>query len=72
MNASQLVLGVKKIPPANTGDVRDAGLVSESGRFPGEGNGNWLQCSCVENPVDRRAWWATVHGGKEADMTEAT
>ena len=40
MNASQVVLGVKKIPPANAGDVRDAGLVSESGRFPGEGNGN--------------------------------
>ena len=41
MNASQLVLGVKKEnPPANTGDVRDAGLVSTSGRFPGEGNGN--------------------------------
>ena len=40
MNASQLVLAVKKVPPAVTGDGRDAGLVSASGRFPGEGNGN--------------------------------
>ena len=49
---------VKK-PPANAGDV---GSVSESGRSPGEGNGNSLQCSCLENPMDRGTWWATVHG----------
>ena len=38
------------------------GLIPESGRSPGEGNGNPLQYSCLENPTDRRAWWATVHG----------
>ena len=49
---------VKK-PPASAGD---AGLIPESGRCPGGGNGNSLQCSCLENPMDRGAWWATVHG----------
>ena len=44
----------------------DAGSVPELWRFPGGGNGNPLQHSCSENPLDRRAWWATVHG----DMTE--
>ena len=38
------------------------GLIPGSGRFPGEGNGNPLQYSCLENSVDREAWWATVHG----------
>ena len=51
-----------KNPPANVGDVRDAGWIPGFGRSPGEGNGNPLQYSCLENPVDRRAWWATVHG----------
>ena len=47
------------------------GLIPESGRSPGEGNGNPLQYSCLENPMDRRAWQATVHGGhKKSDMTE--
>ena len=49
----------KKIPPANSGDV---GLLSGSGRSPGEGNGNPLQYSCLGNPMDRGAWWAIVHG----------
>ena len=40
----------------------DLGLVSGMGRYPGEGNGNPLQYSCLENPLDRGAWWATVHG----------
>ena len=40
----------------------DAGSIPGSGRSPGEGNGNPLQCSCLENPMDRRDWWATVHG----------
>ena len=44
--------------PANTGD---AGLIPGLGRAPGEGNGNPLQYSCLENPKDREAWWATVH-----------
>ena len=38
------------------------GLIRGSGRSPGEGNGNPLQYSCLENPMDRGAWWATVHG----------
>ena len=48
--------------PATPGDIRDLGLIPGSGRLPGEGNGNPLQYSCLENPVDRGAWWATVHG----------
>ena len=40
----------------------DPGSISGSGRFPGEGNGNPLQYSCLENPMDRGTWWATVHG----------
>ena len=47
------------------------GLIPGSGRDPREGNGNPLQYSCLGNPMDRGAWWATVHGGhKESDMTE--
>ena len=48
--------------PADAGDARDVGSVPRWGRSPGEGNGNPLQYSCLENPVDRGAWWATVHG----------
>ena len=51
-----------KNPSAKAGDVRDNGLIPRLGRFPGEGNGNPLQCSNVENPMDRGAWWVTVHG----------
>ena len=43
-------------------DIRDLGLIPGSGRLPGEGNGNPLQYSCLENPMDRGAWWVTVHG----------
>ena len=43
-------------------DPRDMGSISGSGGSPGEGNGNPLQCSCLENSMDRGAWWATVHG----------
>ena len=46
---------------ANAGDIRDAGLIPGLGRSTGGGHGNPLQCSCLENPVDRGAWWATVH-----------
>ena len=42
--------------------TRDAGLIPGSGRFSGEGNDNLLQYSCLENPMDRRVWWATVPG----------
>ena len=51
-----------KNPPANAEDVRDAGLIPGLGRFLGEGNNNPVQYSYLENPMDRRAWWATVHG----------
>ena len=46
--------------PANAGNVRDTGSIPELGRSPGGGNGNPLQCSCLENPMDRGAWQATV------------
>ena len=52
---------VKK-PPANAGDMRDVGSVPGSGRSPGEGNGNALQYSCLENPMVRGAWQVTAHG----------
>ena len=51
-----------KNPPVNAGDVRDSGLISRLGRSPGGRHGNPLQYSCLENPMDRGAWWATVHG----------
>ena len=53
-------------------NVGDTGSLPESGRSPGEGNGNPLQYSCLENPMDRGAWQATVHGVTESDTTEAT
>ena len=59
--APQGVLVVKD-PPANAGDIRDAGLIPGSGRFSGGGNSNPLQYSFLENPMNRGAWGATVHG----------
>ena len=53
---------VVKNPFANARDSRDVGLIPELGRSPGAGNGNLFQYSCLENPMDRGAWWATVHG----------
>ena len=53
---------VVKNPPANAGDTRDVGLIPGWGRSLGEGNGNPLQYSCLGSPMDRGAWWATVHG----------
>ena len=53
--ASQVALVVEN-PPANIGDIRDSGLIPGSGRSPGGGHGNPLQCSCLENPMDRGAW----------------
>ena len=58
--ASQVALVVKN-PPDNGGDVRDTGLIPELGRFPGGGHGNPIQYSCLENPMDWRAWWVAVH-----------
>ena len=53
---------VVKHLPAHAEDARGAGSIPGSGRFPGGGNGNPLQCSCLKNPMDRGAWWATVRG----------
>ena len=47
--------------PASSGDERDMGSDSELGRSPGGAHGNPLQCSCMENPMDRGTWQATVH-----------
>ena len=52
---------VVKNPPANGGDIRDSGSIPVWGRSPGVGHGNTLQYSCLENPMDRGAWQATVH-----------
>jgi len=58
---------VVKNPPAN---ARDPSLIPGLGRSPGDGNGNRLQYSCQGNPMDKGAWWATVHGvTKEVDTT---
>ena len=58
-----LILGSQvKNPSAIAGDSRDTGLIPESGRSPGGGNGNPLQYFCLEISMDRGAWWATVLG----------
>ena len=61
-------------PPANGGATEHVGLIAGSGRSPGGGHGNPLQFSCLENPMDRRAWQATVHGVAKSwlDTIEAT
>ena len=64
-----MALVVKNLP-ANAGDVRDMGCIPGSGRSPGEGHGNPLQYSCLENPTDRRVWLATVYAvANESDTT---
>ena len=60
-----MVLVVKN-PPPNAGDIRDAGLIPGLGRSLEGGHGNPFQYSCLENPMDRGAWWATVHGVTES------
>ena len=52
---------VVKNPPTNAGDIRDTRSIPGSGRSPVGGHGNPLQYSCLENPMDRGPWWATVH-----------
>ena len=59
-----------KNPPASAGDARDLGTILGLGRSPGRGNGNPLQYSCLENPMDRGVQWVTIHGVAELDMTE--
>ena len=68
-----MVLVVKNVL-ANAGDPGDVGSIPGLGRSLGEGNGNPLQYSCLENPIGRGAWQATVHrvGHEDSDMTEAT
>ena len=65
--SSQVVLTVKNLP-VNSGDIKDSGLTPGSGRYPGERNGNTLQYSYLENPMDRGAWRATVHGIAKSRM----
>ena len=55
-------LSGKKHSPANAGITGDMGSIPGLDRSPGGGNGNPLQHSCLENPMDKEAWWATVHG----------
>ena len=59
---------VIKNPPANAGDVRDAGSIPGLGRYLGGGNGNSLQYSSLENPMDRGTWRTTVHGVSKSRM----
>ena len=55
-----------KTLPTDAGDARDVGQIPELGRSPGEGNGNSLQYSCLQNPIDRGSWQATVNGVAES------
>ena len=67
----QVLIAFDTRPACKVGDAEDAGLIPGWGRSPGVGHGNPLQYSCLENPLDRGAWRATVHGGgKESDRTE--
>ena len=59
-----------KNPPASAGAARDVGLIPKLGRSPGGGNGNPLQYSCLDNCMDRGAWWATAHRVAELDTTD--
>ena len=63
---------VIKNPPVNVGATEDAGSIPGSGRSPGGGHSNPLQNSCLENPMDRGAWWARVHRVAESDTIEVT
>ena len=60
------LVAVKNLPAMQETWVRSLGW----GRSPGDGNGNLLQYSCLENPMDRRAWWATVHGVAKSHTIE--
>ena len=65
------VMLVVKNPPAKAGDIRDIDSIP-GGRSPGGGHGNPLQYCCLENPMDRGAWWATVHGVAELNTIGVT
>ena len=66
-----MVLAVKSLP-ADAGNTSDTGSIPGSGRSLGGGNGNPLQYSCPENPMDRGAWWVTVQGVIKSDTMEVT
>ena len=68
--AGQKYLDSSSDGKAYTCNSGDPGSIPGSGRSPGEGNGNPLWYSCLDNPMDRGAWWATFHGLKKSDMTE--
>ena len=67
--ASQAGLVIKNLPDS-AGNIRDLGLIPGSGRSPGGGHGNPLQCPYLENPMDRGAWRATVHRATQRDESE--
>ena len=73
MGTYQVQLVTWQTPPASARDARDTDSIPGLERSPGEGNDNPLQSSCLENSMDRGAWWATVHGvAKESDTAEHT
>ena len=65
-------MSVVKNPPVSAGNIRDTGSIPGLGRSSGEGHGNPLQYSCLEDPMGRGAWQATVHSVTELDTIEAT
>ena len=65
------MLGVKN-PPVSAGNIRDPGSIPGLGRSPGEGHGNPLQYSCIEDPMERGTWQATVYRVAELDTIEIT
>ena len=67
VGASQVALVVKKLPDS-AGDIRDVGLTPGLGRSPGGGHGHPLQYSCLDNPMNRGAWWATIHRVEKSRM----
>ena len=69
--ASQVALVVSNLP-ASEGDIREMGPIPGSGRSHGGGYGSLFQYYCLENPMVRGAWWATVHRATESDTTEAS
>ena len=69
IGASQVAVVVRN-PPANARDARHEGLIPGWGRSPGQRQGNPLQYSCLEDPMDGGTWWTTVHCVAESDMTE--
>ena len=58
--------------PPKAGDAGDESPIPGSGISPGGGHGNPLQYSCLENPLDRGAWWTTIHRAAKSDTTEVT